>query len=79
MYLKDCPTVTLYNDFKNMITITVSFVDIEANIGKMRETLKSDLGRDRKRLKFFVRLEFSRKTLFLKALRNFSRHCMILF
>ena len=59
--------------------MTLSSSDIEANIGKMRETLKSDLGRDRKRLKFFVRLEFLRKTSFLKALRNFSRHCMILF
>ena len=59
--------------------MTLSSSDIEANIGKMRETLKSDLGRDRKRLKFFVRLEFLRKTSFLKALRNFSRHCVILF
>ena len=44
--------------------MTLSSSDIEANIGKMRETLKSDLGRDRKRLKFFVRLEFLRKTSF---------------
>ena len=59
--------------------MALSSSDIEANIGKMRETLKSELGRDHQRLKFFVRLAFLRKTLFLKALRNFSSHCMILF
>ena len=59
--------------------MALSSSDIETNIEKMRETLKSELGRDHQRLKFFVRLEFLRKSLFLKALRNFSRHCMILF
>ena len=59
--------------------MALSSWDIKTNIGKMRETLKSELGRDHQRLKFFVRLAFLRKTLFLKALRNFSRHCMILF
>ena len=46
--------------------MTLSSSDIEANIGKMRETLKSELGRDHRRLNFFVRLAFLRKTLFQK-------------
>ena len=44
--------------------MALSSSDIEANIEKVRETVKSELGRDHRRLKFFVRLAFLRKTLF---------------
>ena len=42
----------------------LSFSDIEANIGKMRKFLKSEFGRDRKSLKFSVKVKFWRKLHF---------------
>ena len=56
----------------------LSFSDIEANMGKMRETLKSEFGRDRtQKLKIFGQTEILEKTSFWKALRNFSRDFII--
>ena len=57
MYVKGCSKVTLQRRQKHDHK-TLSSPDIEENIGKMHETLKSDPGRNRKRLEFLVKLEF---------------------
>ena len=76
---KSFPNINSLQRHQKHDHMTLSSSNIEANIGKMRETLKSDVGRDRKWLKFFGQTGIFEKTSFLKALRNFSRRSMILF